>query len=368
MIKATFPSGSSEEESVEMQKPERSAFAALDFLEWQEGGTLILTPKFQRRGIWKTPARSYLIDTILRGMPVPPVFLRVRQSDDRKKMVREVIDGQQRIAAVTDYINGKYALSSNLGGDYSGKYFDDLEESNQDVIRQYSFICEVFAAIEDAEVLQIFARLNTYSVPLNAQELRNGNFFGPFKQSAYSLASQHLEFWRQNRLFTEQGIARMKEVELVSELMILQIDGLQDKKKSINDFYEMYDEKFPGRRQIEARLRSVIDAINDALADLLVNSEFRRVPLFYSLFSAVFHRMYGLPNEKLRTKHSALSRSDEAGLREAVLKLSDQVSRAKQEESIPDAYERFVAACLQQTDNLRPRQTRLNEIYKRAFM
>ncbi len=57
-----------------MQKPDRSSFTALNFLDWQETGNLILTPKFQRRGIWKTPARSYLIDTILRGMPVSPVL------------------------------------------------------------------------------------------------------------------------------------------------------------------------------------------------------------------------------------------------------------------------------------------------------
>jgi hypothetical protein len=301
-------------------------------------------------------------------MPVPPIFLRVRQSDDRRRMIREVIDGQQRIAAVTEYINGKYALSSNLGGDYGGLHFDDLTGELQDVIRQYSFICEVFAAIEDAEVLQIFARLNTYSVPLNAQELRNGNYFGPFKQSAYSLASEHLEFWRQNRLFTEQGIARMKEVELVSELMILQLDGLQDKKKSINDFYENNDQKFPGRRQIETRLRAVIDSINEVLEDSLRNSEFRRIPLFYSLFAVVFHRMYGLPREKLKTRRSGqLYRSDQEALRDTVLKLSEQVSLAKQEEEIPDVYERFVNACLRQTDNLRPRQIRFNEIYKRAF-
>jgi hypothetical protein len=352
-----------------IQKPDRSAFTALDFLDWQQSGSLILTPKFQRRGIWNTPARSYLIDTILRGMPIPPIFLRVRQSDDKKRTVREVIDGQQRIAAVTEYIGGNYALSSNLGGAHAGHYFEELPQEDQDRIRQYSFMCEVFAAIGDAEVLELFARLNTYSVPLNAQELRNGQFFGPFKQTAYSLANEHLEFWRQNRLFTELAIARMKEVELVSELMILQIDGLQDKKKSINTFYALFDQKFPGKRQIESRLRSVIDVIGVATGDILRSSEFRRVPLFYSLFSATFHRMYGLPKEKLKTKRSSsLSRVESEGLREALLTLSDQVSLAKQGEEIPGAYERFVTACLQQTDNLRPRQTRLHEIYRRAFL
>src|SRR5688572_30789665 len=87
-------------QTLTMQKPERSSYSPLDFLEWRESGALVLTPKFQRRGVWKNPAKSYLIDTILRGMPVPPIFLRTGQSSDKKKMVREVIDGQQRIAAI----------------------------------------------------------------------------------------------------------------------------------------------------------------------------------------------------------------------------------------------------------------------------
>ena len=352
-----------------MQKPQRSSFTSLDFLEWHEGGSLVLTPKFQRRGVWKTAARSYLIDTLLREMPVPPIFLRVRQSDDKKKMIREVIDGQQRITSVIDYMNGKYALSSNIGALNPGKYFEDLPSASQDTIRQYSFVCEVFSAISDMEVLQIFARLNTYSVPLNAQELRNGQFFGPFKQTAYQLASEHLEFWRKNRLFSEQGIARMREVELVSELMILQIDGLQDKKKSINDFYDKYDQKFADQKQVEKRFRSVIDSITDSVGEVLRDSEFRRTPLFYSLFAAVFHRMYGVPNQKLRTSSSSnLAKAEGESLRETILKLSEQISLARQDEIIQDQYERFVAACLQQTDNIRPRQIRLDEIYRRAFL
>jgi hypothetical protein len=352
-----------------MQKPERSSYTPLDFLDWQESGTLVLTPKFQRRSVWQTPARSYLIDTLIRGMPVPPIFLRVMQSEDKKRTVREVIDGQQRVAAVLDYLKGKYALSSNLGTPYAKKYFDELIPEYQDSIRGYAFMCEVFSGVGDSEVLQIFSRLNTYSVPLNAQELRNGRFFGPFKQTAYSLATEHLEFWRRDRIFTEQSIARMNEVELVSELMILELDGLQDKKKSIDAFYESYDEQFTERRRVEERFRSVIDSITEALKETLPISEFRRVPIFYSLFAAVFHRMYGMPKEDLPTGRAArLLKSEMEKLQDTVLTLSEKLAQARQEEEIPQAYERFVNACLRQTDNIRPRQIRFNEVYRRAFL
>ena len=94
-------------------------------------------------------------------------------------------------------------------------------------------MCEVFHGISDAEVLEIFARVNTYSVPLNRQELLNGKYFGFFKQSAYKLAYEHLEFWRRNGIYSETAIARMSEVELTSELMIVLTDGMQQKIEAI---------------------------------------------------------------------------------------------------------------------------------------
>ena len=179
-----------------MIKPDRSNYTPLDFLEWDEMKSLVLTPKFQRRGVWTDAARSFLIDTLLQGMPVPPIYLRVRQSDDKKKIVREVIDGQQRVASVLKFLRNDLKLSKALSGDYAGKRFADLTEKEQDRVRQFAFNCEVFQGIADKDILEIFARLNTYSIPLNNQELRNGKYFGFFKRSAYRLAYTYIEFWR----------------------------------------------------------------------------------------------------------------------------------------------------------------------------
>ena len=93
----------------------------------------------------------------------------------------------------------------------------------------------------------------------------------------------------------------MQEVELTSELTILGLDGTQDKKKSVNSFYDRYDDNYPGRAKSETRFRSVIDSINDANPSGLAQTEFRRVPLFYSLYGAVYHRMFGVMRINLAT-------------------------------------------------------------------
>ncbi len=234
-----------------MAKPDRAVYSPTDFTIWRETEGLSLTPKFQRRGVWKPKTRSFFVDTLLRGMSIPPIYIRVTQNEAATRMIREVIDGQQRISAVLDFIDGKYSLSKSLGAPWAGKAFSQLSKPEQTQLRTYGFSSEVFQDISDQEVLELFARLNTYSVKLSKQELRNGKSFGLFKQSAYSLAFEHLEFWRHNRIFTETAIARMLEAELTSELMIAAIDGMQDKKQSIDHYYSKFDDEFPSRTRTE---------------------------------------------------------------------------------------------------------------------
>jgi hypothetical protein len=354
-------------DSTTVLKPERASYTPLDFTTWRESRSLVVAPEFQRRGVWGRPAKAYLIDTMIRGLPVPPIYLRVRQSKDKKRTVREVIDGQQRISSVLDFLDGKFALTPSLDKRYAGKEFAELNDADQDAVRNYSFICEVFSSVSDSAVLEIFARMNTYSVPLTAQELRNGRYFGFFKQAAYRLAHEHVEFWRQNKIMTERGIARMAEAELTSELMIMQLDGLQDKKKSINTFYGNYEDAFPEQERVETRFRATIDVLTETFGTSLATSNFRRTPLFYSLFGAVHHRRFGVPHVSLTTPRKALSESERKGLRSAVAKLSDVITLARQDEPVPTRYVRFVNAATTQTDNIQPRRTRLEQIYRDAF-
>src|SRR5260221_10819722 len=142
-----------------MLKSQRSAYTPLDFHGWQEIGALVLTPKFQRRQVWSASAKSFLIDSILRGMPVPPIYLRVRQSDDKKKTVREVVDGQQRVSTVVSFLSNGFSLGSNTSPEFQGKKFSQLSSDAKEQVRSYAFICEVLQGLDDSEVLQIFRRV-----------------------------------------------------------------------------------------------------------------------------------------------------------------------------------------------------------------
>jgi len=150
--------------------------------------------------------------------------------------------------------------------------------------------------------------------------------------------------------------------------MVAQLAGQQDKKKSLDKFYAQYDETFEEKDRIEESFRDTIDAINESFVDTLSETEFRRPPLFYTLFCTTYHRLFGLPGERLTTpKKGKLLKKEGNSLRDAAFHLSDKIMAYKQEEEIPRADIAFVNACLRQTDNIKPREIRLIRLYEEAF-
>ena len=93
------------------------------------------------------------------------------------------------------------------------------------------------------------------------------------------------------------NIARMQEVELTSELLIAGSAGMQDKKASVDGFYEKGEEVYPTQKRDESRFQTVLSTTSETFADSdLAGSEFRRPPLFYTLYCAVYHHLYELPD------------------------------------------------------------------------
>src|SRR5438067_2182870 len=84
---------------------QKTQFKVSDFLGWQRDGSLVLSPSFQRRPVWKPAAKSYFLDTVLRGLPAPVILVRERIELASQKTIREVVDGQQRLRTLFGYID-----------------------------------------------------------------------------------------------------------------------------------------------------------------------------------------------------------------------------------------------------------------------
>ncbi|HTW88178.1 MAG TPA: DUF262 domain-containing protein, partial [Candidatus Binataceae bacterium] len=184
----------------------RTQYRVSDFIAWQREGTLELNPNFQRRSVWKKPAKSFLVDTILRGLPIPIIFLRDLRTDLKTlKAKREVVDGQQRIRTIFSFVDpalvpqykpdrDDFTIDAIHNPDLGDRRFAALDKSDRQKILDYQFSVHSFPAdTDDKLILQIFARMNATGVRLNAQEIRNAEFFGKFKTIAYEIATEQLE-------------------------------------------------------------------------------------------------------------------------------------------------------------------------------
>jgi len=277
-------------------QPIISPYPIGEFLNWETSQQLIISPKFQRRRVWKPQAQSYLIDSIIKKMPIPPVYIRYIIDPKKGRTTREVVDGQQRIGTIFDFIKGKFTMSRSHNKDYYGKTYAELPQDVQTQILSYKLNVSILEGVSDQEVLRVFARLNTYTVPLNKQELRNAQYFGEFKQTVYELGFRHYAWWVNNRILTDNEISRMYDAQLVSELFLTMLQGIRPTNDTqLKRIYEQYDAEFPEAGEYTERFDKTIDLIGEIFGSQLYNTAYKRVPLFFSLFIFIYDALYGIP-------------------------------------------------------------------------
>jgi uncharacterized protein with ParB-like and HNH nuclease domain len=164
-------------------------------------GDLILQPDFQRGFVWDSSKCSRLIESALLGIPIPMIYL--SEEIDGKEYV---IDGQQRLTAFFSFIDGHYPKdNAEDAKDFkldhlksfpqlNGKFFRDLPKELQKKINSYKIITITFKKESDPNLkFEMFERLNTGSVQLNDQELRNCVYRGKYNKLLFRL-SQYNDF------------------------------------------------------------------------------------------------------------------------------------------------------------------------------
>lgn len=344
----------------------RTQFKLSDFIGWQREGSLRLSPSFQRRPVWKKEAKSFLVDSIVRGLPVPVIYLRERIDLERQETVREVVDGQQRLRTLLGFINpsllkdfdperDKFEVSKLHNPEIAGVPFSKLSDSIKKRILAYEFSTHTLpSGIEDREVLQMFARLNATGVKLNDQELRNAEYFGAFKTVMYELALEQLAGWRAWGVLSEDQIARMKEVEVTSDLVLNAMQGLTGKtQKRIDELYEQFDASFPAENVVRDRFRKTMEHVDALMRGELAESVFVSEVHFFSLWVFLYDLMWSLGSKLDKTKPRALP----ASLAKGLMKVSSHFESQSVPQSVLDSVQRASA-------DLGRRRTRLQYMHK----
>jgi len=259
-----------------------------DFSDWKTDKRIELRPDFQRKEVWSRRAQIMLIDTILKNIPMPKLYI---QAVIRENVTyRSVIDGQQRLTAIFAFIKGDFKLSKPYIGEFDDKNFADLPKQEQEKFLAYQLDTNEVVNATEEEIRELYSRVNKYIVPLNQQELRRADFPGDFLNLCEELAL--LPYFEDSKVFSVSSRRRMGDVEYISELLSILISGPQNKKETLDDFYLDYSIWEP------ESMKNTQNQFEKIIEDLLLifppelfpisNKRFRQKADFYSLFAAIY--------------------------------------------------------------------------------
>ncbi len=261
-------------------------------------GNLKIKPPYQRKPVWVARQKCYLIESILRGLPVPEIYIQ-QTTTAEGETTYAVVDGQQRIRSVLQFVGSeqdpdeavynKFALDKlDPMSDWLNATFVDLTPDQKRTFYAYKFAVRYLNTDSEDEVRDMFRRLNRFLTPLKPQELRNATYSGPFVKLVVQLADN--EYWAENRIVTPAAIRRMNDVEYVSELLIGVLHGPQGGSAAIIDSYyqqyEDYEEEFPEQKRVLRIFDNTLMAIQLVLPDIK-ETRWSNKTDFYTLFVAM---------------------------------------------------------------------------------
>ena len=193
-----------------------------------DNNTMKLDPEYQRNHRWNNETSSKLIESLILNIPIPTVYLSLDVDVDDEIEENEVarysvIDGQQRLTAIHKFMSNELVLSDlKLLEKLNGCKYSELPPFLIRRLDDRTVKCLRIDSTLDSQVkYDIFERLNSGSVQLNSQELRNAIYRGPFNNLIKELAQYekyksliHIDKNREKGK-TEPKIQKMEDTEYI---------------------------------------------------------------------------------------------------------------------------------------------------------
>jgi hypothetical protein len=318
---------------------------------------IVVNKDYQRNDqVWPDSAKTYLIETIILGYPLPKIYLYQITDIKSRKTVKEIVDGQQRSTAIYDFFNDSFAVSKAAETEsLHGRKCSELDEEQQQAFFSFSLSFDLLVGATKENIVEVFRRMNSYTVPLNAEEHRHASYQGRFKWFANRLGKRYNGVFREIGLFSEKQLLRMADTKLLTEVCDALLNGVRTTNRRILDrLYKDRDKAFPEEKIIERSLGEALDC-SSAWSEIH-GSNLMRPHIVYSLIIAIVNQ---------RKSFEALSKlklpKGTIGPRKrVVLNLSQLADALNYDlEEAPSEYKEFVAACASKTNVKDQRITRI---------
>ncbi|WP_109095316.1 DUF262 domain-containing protein [Azospirillum sp. TSH64] len=276
-------------------KVDEAKYSIAEIVDWYKNKELVANKDYQRgTGIWPKTAESYFIDTILKEFPFPKVYFHEHLDKKTRKPMREIVDGQQRIAAIVKFVDGGFALGKNAKG-HEGQKFDDLAEDIKESFFSYTISVDVIRNANRSDILQMFRRMNAYTLPLNPAEKRQGEFFGEFKDWVNTILDEYGSILVNWKVFTGKQIIRLADAEFIADLALAVDQGIvSTSPTSLFGLYKKYDADFNERGRFDENIRGAFNVLSVDFSEIQ-STYLTRPHILHSLLCALIHNRHGLP-------------------------------------------------------------------------
>ena len=336
-------------------------YSVIEILEMLERRELIVNKSYQRSsGIWPPAPSAYFIDTILQGYTFPKIYIYEYLDKGRRKICKEIVDGQQRIGTIQRFVNNEISLRSQ--GENYGKRYRDLDDETQEAFLSYSVPVDVIRNAKKSEILEMFRRMNAYTLPLNEAEKRHSSYHGLFKWFVNGLADDLNEFFIEFGVFSERQIMRMADAAFIADCISAMENGvISASPKQLNGMYKKYDEKFENTELYGQQVIETFDFIMANFSDLRKTFMMKPYAL-HSLFTALLHCRFGINaitdewnvqpiNEFATEPH------------DACIELFE-MAQAHEAKEVEGRYQSYVWGCMSTTDRKARRTARVASIIR----
>lgn len=262
-------------------------------------------PSFQRRYVWTNKLASLLIESILLNVPIPPVYLSQNEAFEL-----DVIDGQQRIYSIYRFHENQFALTGlEAISEINGNRFHELERKLQRQIETHTLRAVIITNDSDPDIqFDVFERLNTNTMPLNAQELRNCMYRGKLNELLGELTEYENWLMILGRKVADK---RLRDEELILRFFAFYLEGLEKyrtpQKRWLND---VADE---GRGYSDEKIMELRTVWTSAIDNCLIifaphdcfrriDGESRRPPINRALMDLTMTTLAQKPSKLVRVK------------------------------------------------------------------
>lgn len=260
-------------DDLRINKPEPSSITIIDICRQMEKQRFLIRPPYQRNEVINKNKSSAIIESILLGIKLPPLFVYKREDG-----VSEVLDGQQRLLSILGFLKRKYidennklqesskngyslSLKNGILNKLNGKNVDKLEPELVKKINNFDlWIIEINHRYnKDFEPIDLFLRLNSKPYPIkeNTFEMWNSYIDKDITSKVKSLLKLHTDWF-----YFRKNNSRMENENIYTALIYFQFENNKSIQEEPYEYYKISD-KINFRIKSKNEITSILESADN---------------------------------------------------------------------------------------------------------